>query len=118
MGETLSILPPQLTNCWPLPSLPPAAKLRCNDSLTVSSRLELNDPHKVSHEDLHLSCSQQQGDKLFGKYYGLSGKSCNETRLTGVQNSCRLNRRSSSWHRIEQEARLPHKLSSLLLVVE
>jgi len=51
-------------------------------------------------------------------YYGLSGKSCNETRLTGGQNSCRLNRRSRSWHRIEEEARLPHKLSSLLFVVE
>jgi len=55
---------------------------------------------------------------LVTSYYGLMGKSCNETRLARVQNSCRLNRRSSSWAPLEQEALLLHKLSSLLLVVE
>ncbi len=50
--------------------------------------------------------------------YGLMVKSCNEARLTGMQNSCRLNRRSSSWAPLEQAALLLHKLTLLLFVVE
>ncbi len=46
------------------------------------------------------------------------GKSSNETRLTGVQNSCRLNRRSSTWAPLEQEALLLHNLSFLLFVID
>ncbi len=44
-------------------------------------------------------------------YYGLMGKSCNLA-LGCHSTTC------SSWHGIEQETLLPHKLSSLLLVVE